>query len=860
MFAGFNFKKYRSIIIAIMAFLMLVLGILGLNFYISYEAQAHAAQINVAARQRMLSERIAKSLFEAEAQFLTGEVGKYKAPLQQLKESYEAFDDVLIRFGSGGEIVAGESQGFALNKIETPEGQKILADTAEVWEPFKQEFANIQEQIGYFETASFDNSTISLLDTAVAYANENDEKLQELMNGLTAEAEALELDRHTLGLIARQQTLSQRIIKALLITTTTFRNGEDFKPSLKELSLATELFDTTLLGIKTGEIYEFEDDEDPIFVTELSEKLADTIIFEALVVWKPLLGHIIRIENVMQSNGVIESDTRRSFLSATKYVEESFYTLSLLMNKLATDIQQSSAKTANFSRRLQVAGILLALLIFGFIAYQFFGQLRVSDLKADRATRETQQILDTVDQGLFLMDKDLAMGEQYSKEMEVIFADAEIAGRDFPSYIENIVSEKDAKRVKRFFNLLFDPHKKQKLLGDLNPLKQVSVQIKDGTDKFVNKYLRFSFSRINDEKGISKILTSVNDISEEVRLSMELERATKKNEQQVELLMSLMNSDISMLPVFIKNAYDKYENINQLLRSPSSSHFDYKAKINRLMSLIHAVKGESAALSLGMVAEMCHDFERQLMELRDRSTLSGNDFLGLTVKLDQLLTYNNLMNDLYEKVFAPKQEVLEKSAKAMSWAHLYNLSKDVARRQNKKISLVLAGLDTPLIDDVIASHLNTISVQLIRNSIVHGIESTHQRTSADKHPKGQISITLAQEADGGYLYLYKDDGHGIDLRKVIARAIDLGAITENDVKKLSKKAAAKLILLPEISTNDQADLDGGRGAGMSAVTMAVEALGGKISISSTEGKGTVFKIRFPNITINSKKTGEQQVA
>jgi nitrate/nitrite-specific signal transduction histidine kinase len=104
MFLGFNFSKYRAIIIAIVVFLMLVLGILGSNFYISYESQAHTEDINVAGRQRMLSQRIAKALFDAEIQFLDGELGKYKRSLEELEVSARTFDDALEAFIHGGSL------------------------------------------------------------------------------------------------------------------------------------------------------------------------------------------------------------------------------------------------------------------------------------------------------------------------------------------------------------------------------------------------------------------------------------------------------------------------------------------------------------------------------------------------------------------------------------------------------------------------------------------------------------------------------------------------------------------------------------------------------------------------------------
>jgi two-component sensor histidine kinase/HPt (histidine-containing phosphotransfer) domain-containing protein len=853
MFSGFNFSKYRAIITAIMVFLILVLGILGSNFYISYESQAHTEDINIAGRQRMLSQRIAKALFDAEIQFLEGELGKYKKSLEELEVSARIFDDALEAFIHGDSLEVSPGKNQYLAKVETVEGQRILADAVNIWAPFKKEMAHLKEQLAYFETASFGQSTSSLLDVAVNYATGNDQPLSMLMEEVSAQAEIVGLDAQALNIVGRQRMLLQQVIKSLLVTNAAFKKGDNFAPALNELMVSAELFDNILLGLKNGSF--FTENEEGIVISPLSEAVAETLIFDSLVLWKPLLGHIIRIDNVMQSNGMIESDVRRSFVSTTQYAEDNINTLLVLMDQLTNDIQRSSTGTAIFSRQLQLVGILLALLIFAFIAYAFFGQLRISDLRTEQATRETQQILDTVDQGLFLMDQDLVMSNQYSKEMEVIFADADIAGRDFPSYIHNLVSSKDAERVRRFFKLLFDPHKKQKLLGDLNPLKKVSVQIQNGADKFFNKYLRFSFSRISDENGFSKILTSVNDISEEVRLGLELEKATKNNEQQVEMLTTLISSDTDMLPLFIKSTNKKYEDINQLLKTPSAGFFAYKEKVTRIMALIHSVKGESGALSLGVIAEMCHEFEHRLIELRDSDDLSGNDFLSLAIKLDKLLTYNNLMSDLYEKVFSSKGEFQEKPFRSVGsdWSHLHHLTQDVARRQNKSVSLITAGLDSPIIDPTLTIHLNTISVQLIRNSIVHGIEPESQRVKSHKHVVGKISIALSRGIDGSYLYLYKDDGVGIDIKAVLSRAIKSGVITAEEAMSMSKKSVAKLILSPDISTANNTDVDGGRGVGMSAVSQAVDALGGAISISTSAGKGIVFKIRFYRENIVSEK-------
>ncbi len=200
---------------------------------------------------------------------------------------------------------------------------------------------------------------------------------------------------------------------------------------------------------------------------------------------------------------------------------------------------------------------------------------------------------------------------------------------------------------------------------------------------------------------------------------------------------------------------------------------------------------------------------------------------------------------MYDKLFANRSPVASQKQDGnniIDWSHLYNFANDVAKRQNKKVSVILSGLDYPYVTPEMEPHINTISIQLIRNSLVHGIESINRRIELNKNSIGKISITLARSEDNGFVYIFKDDGAGIDIEKVIQKAMQAGIVNQEVANRITKKAASKLIMSPEISTSNSADMDAGRGAGMSAVSEAVESLGGELSISTKPGKGVAFKI------------------
>jgi two-component system chemotaxis sensor kinase CheA len=92
----------------------------------------------------------------------------------------------------------------------------------------------------------------------------------------------------------------------------------------------------------------------------------------------------------------------------------------------------------------------------------------------------------------------------------------------------------------------------------------------------------------------------------------------------------------------------------------------------------------------------------------------------------------------------------------------------------------------------------------------------------------------------------KDDGRGIDVERVVAKAIEMGALTAEAAQKLSEAERLNLIFLSRLSTKTEVSAISGRGVGMDAVKGVVEeTLGGQVSVTSTIGAGTEFCLTIP---------------
>ena len=167
---------------------------------------------------------------------------------------------------------------------------------------------------------------------------------------------------------------------------------------------------------------------------------------------------------------------------------------------------------------------------------------------------------------------------------------------------------------------------------------------------------------------------------------------------------------------------------------------------------------------------------------------------------------------------------------------------DWAARDGKRVELVVEGREVripPALSDV----LGGVMTHLVRNAVAHGIETEAARTAAGKPGVGSIWAS-AQEGEHGPVIVVEDDGAGIDLEQVVARARSLGLVGAS-ASSAAPADAAELVFLPGLSTRDASDGLAGRGIGLDAVRAYVREAGYTVHFVTEKGNGTKFVIE-PN--------------
>jgi two-component system chemotaxis sensor kinase CheA len=177
--------------------------------------------------------------------------------------------------------------------------------------------------------------------------------------------------------------------------------------------------------------------------------------------------------------------------------------------------------------------------------------------------------------------------------------------------------------------------------------------------------------------------------------------------------------------------------------------------------------------------------------------------------------------------------------------------RDVAKQCGKDVALELSGQNTDL-DKGILDALGEPLMHLVRNAVDHGVGSAAERLAAGKPARGTVYLNAYHQGTQVVIEV-RDDGHGIDLALVRARAVEKGIIKAEEALRLSEPDALNLIFESGFSTAAEVTEVSGRGIGMDVVRTVMDHLKGTIHVSSQKGRGTTFQLRVP-LTLASIQT------
>ncbi len=311
----------------------------------------------------------------------------------------------------------------------------------------------------------------------------------------------------------------------------------------------------------------------------------------------------------------------------------------------------------------------------------------------------------------------------------------------------------------------------------------------DILDRLVNQAGEVSITRSKLENQVGTLKSSLFDFSDNLaRLSRQLREVEMQAESQIASRMSI-SSEREFDPL----EFDRFTRLQELTRMMAESVNDVASFHESLSRTV-----DSASADLVQQSRLTRDLQRDLMRVR-------------------MVPFSSLSE------------------------RLFKVARQSAKELDKRVNLDIRGSSVE-IDRSVLEQMAAPFEHLLRNAIVHGIESRERRGASGKPETGELLVQVSQQGNEVVIQ-FTDDGTGLDLAKIRAKARTVGLLAAG--AEISDHDASNLIFEPGFSTADALTELAGRGVGMDIVRSEAQALGGRVAIASEPGKGARFTIHLP---------------
>ncbi|OIJ40915.1 hybrid sensor histidine kinase/response regulator [Massilia timonae] len=324
----------------------------------------------------------------------------------------------------------------------------------------------------------------------------------------------------------------------------------------------------------------------------------------------------------------------------------------------------------------------------------------------------------------------------------------------------------------------------------LEPARAPLVRVRaDILDRVMNQAGEVSITRSRLENQMGALKGSLGDFSDNVaRLRRQLREIEMQAESQIASKLS-----ISGEREFDPLEFDRFTRLQELTRMLAESVDDVASFQESLARTVDGANEELASQ-----ARMTRDLQRDLMRVR----------------------------------MVPFASLSER---------LFRVARQTAKETDKRVNLDIRG-GAVEIDRGVLEQMAAPFEHLLRNAIVHGIEPRAARQDAGKAETGELLVQVSQHGNE-VLIVFGDDGAGLDLERIRAKALENGLLAEEDAA--SDQDVTELIFEPGFSTADTLTELAGRGVGMDVVRSEAQALGGRVAVVSEPGQGARFTITLP---------------
>ncbi len=465
-------------------------------------------------------------------------------------------------------------------------------------------------------------------------------------------------------------------------------------------------------------------------------------------------------------------------------------------------------------------------------------------------------VFENIQQGIFLLDKDFKISKFHSSAMNKIFGNNHISGENFTNFMRPLILPRELEALEMFIRHLFNIDIDEEVINQLNPIDQIKIYTeKDGITS--TKNIKVKFTRITRKDTISNIMVTISDETESLLLQQRMEETERKKQLETERVLSILKIDPAVLQGFLHNSKKMLKRISEKYEQNDTD--EYSELISFTFSIIHNLKGNAQLIEMNLMANKFHEIEETIIQLRDKE-VKGKDFLAVLYEIDDAYKMISEISELPDKINIYKKlpakgdelpaegdefsDVGDDIAKEMIVNTLKEGGQILSKELGKNVEIVFQNEGDVVISEQYLDSFKDIMIQLIQNSVVHGIELPENRIEKGKATIGILKIEIHRD-EHDLIIRYSDDGKGLNMEKIKMRALESGLVTKVGLDSMDEEDLKKLIFREGFSTVEKLNKHAGRGQGMQLVSTLISENNGSFSIHYVEDELFEMTIRFP---------------
>lgn len=510
--------------------------------------------------------------------------------------------------------------------------------------------------------------------------------------------------------------------------------------------------------------------------------------------------------------------------------------------------------------------------------------------------RQVRDILDNVEQGIFVLEFDGRISPEHSRSapsilgvdrLDTLWDALRLAPSQRTEILEWLLLVKERSAAMRW-----------EKLARLAPVQEIEIVGEDGMVRFV----RLHYQRMFDSKGVvEKVMVLATDETEARRIEKIVVEEKERHENEVKTILGLVNNLPEAIHDFFhdveKRLADLRETLQSMHRRSALARESYPTgpsfmpsieEVGRVFRDLHTIKGNAGTYGFEALSKLAHRSEDVLEDLKEpvgvRTANTLQTLLGLLgrmedayeqiLQIEKRLAGSGSDGEVLVQISERKIEHMKRLARTLDGAgasvvgdieairpllhacrtlrnvplsRLAEKYKILVERLSRKLDKQIAFHSVPAtleLDPHFFSAIDEVLVHLLRNAVDHGIESPAVRISSGKSETGSVVLEIGVNEEQVTIRL-SDDGAGIDRRRLVEQAVKEGVLSPSVAGDLSAEQVLNLVLEGGISTASEISEISGRGVGMAAARKCVDELGGRLSISSRQGEGTQVLIQLP---------------